>query len=50
MSAGKATLMNGSRSEVLQYETPQVIELGGVVDLTNGNTDRDTADMNQYYY
>lgn len=33
-----------------QYETPQVIELGGVVALTNGNGADDTADMNQYYY
>jgi hypothetical protein len=48
MTAGTWT-SNGSVANT-EYETPQVIELGGVVDLTNGNTDQDTADMNQYYY
>lgn len=32
------------------YETPQVIELGEVVALTNGNAEDDTADMGQYYF
>lgn len=32
------------------YETPQVIELGDIVELTNGNGADDTADMNAYYW
>lgn len=36
--------------EIAEYETPTVTELGDVVELTNGNTDQDTADMKQYYF
>ncbi|MEO6082333.1 MAG: lasso RiPP family leader peptide-containing protein [Umezawaea sp.] len=32
------------------YQTPQVIELGDVVALTNGTSVDDTADMSGYYY
>lgn len=31
--------------EVPKYEAPELIELGGVVDLTNGTAADDTADM-----
>lgn len=48
MQAG--TLTPSGSSTTTNYETPQVIELGDVVELTNGNTNEDTADMSQYYY
>jgi hypothetical protein len=48
MQAG--TLTPSGLSTTAIYETPQVIELGDVVELTNGNTSEDTADMSQYYY
>ncbi|TVT43835.1 lasso RiPP family leader peptide-containing protein [Amycolatopsis rhizosphaerae] len=44
-----ATRSNDERGQ-LEYQAPAVIELGGVVELTNGNSDDDTADMKQYYY
>lgn len=31
--------------EVPEYETPELVEVGGVVELTNGTADDDTADM-----
>lgn len=34
----------------MQYEKPSIIEAGGIVALTNGSGEEDTADMNQYYY
>lgn len=37
-------------NETAIYQTPQVIELGDVVALTNGNQADDTADMGSYYY
>ncbi|WP_309112755.1 lasso RiPP family leader peptide-containing protein [Saccharothrix sp.] len=39
-----------SGSDAMIYETPQVVELGDVVALTNGNSQDDTADMGEYYY
>lgn len=32
------------------YQTPQVIELGDAVALTNGTGADDTADMRRYYF
>jgi hypothetical protein len=34
----------------LDYEPPQVIEIGDVVELTKGATENDTADRNNYYF
>lgn len=31
------------------YEAPTVIELGSLVEVTNGAGEADTADMKQYY-
>lgn len=39
-----------SENGQLQYETPTFVELGGVVELTNGSGEDDTADMKRYYY
>lgn len=35
--------------EVAEYETPTVIELGSLVDVTNGAGELDTADVKQWY-
>ncbi|PWK83216.1 hypothetical protein C8D88_111101 [Lentzea atacamensis] len=35
----------GAAIDVPMYEAPELIELGGVVDLTNGTAADDTADM-----
>jgi hypothetical protein len=35
--------------ETTEYETPTVIELGSLVDVTNGAGELDTADMKQWY-
>jgi hypothetical protein len=48
MQADKLT-PSGSNATAI-YQTPQVIELGDIVALTNGSGADDTADMNQYYY
>jgi hypothetical protein len=34
----------------LNYETPQLVEFGDVVELTRGSGADDTADMMKYYY
>lgn len=44
-----------SRSDQLEsvveadHEAPSVIELGSVVEVTNGSRDDDTADMKRWY-
>ncbi|WP_170067897.1 lasso RiPP family leader peptide-containing protein [Lentzea guizhouensis] len=48
MSAGTWTPSGSVSNE--KYETPSIIEAGGVVDLTNGGGREDTADMRKYYY
>lgn len=48
MQAGMLT-PSGSNATAI-YQTPQVIELGDVVELTNGSSHDDTADMGSYYY
>ncbi|MGB8996369.1 MAG: lasso RiPP family leader peptide-containing protein [Pseudonocardiaceae bacterium] len=35
--------------ETTDYETPTMIELGSLVDVTNGSGEADTADMKQWY-
>ena len=32
------------------YEAPELVEVGDVVELTNGHRFNDTADMKRYYY
>lgn len=32
------------------YEPPELLEVGDVVELTNGHRFDDTADMKRYYY
>jgi hypothetical protein len=44
--------MDSTTDETLvesDYETPTVIELGSLVEVTNGAGEVDTADMKQYY-
>ncbi len=48
MSAGTWTPSGSVSNE--QYEMPSIIEVGGVVALTNGSGAYDTADLNEYYY
>ncbi|WP_433268226.1 lasso RiPP family leader peptide-containing protein [Actinosynnema sp. CS-041913] len=48
MQAG--TLTPSGSNTTTTYQTPQVIELGDVVTLTNGTSQDDTADMGSYYY
>lgn len=35
--------------EKLDYEAPALIELGSLVDVTNGSGEADTANMKQWY-
>ncbi|MGH3547889.1 MAG: lasso RiPP family leader peptide-containing protein [Pseudonocardiaceae bacterium] len=45
--------MDGITDEVMiekvDYEAPAVIELGSLVDVTNGSGANDTADMKRWY-
>lgn len=49
MTAGTWT-PDGSVASAMQYETPRVIEWGNVVEVTNGTSRDDTADMRKYYF
>lgn len=33
-----------------EYEAPELVELGNVVELANGGAEDDTADMKKWYY
>lgn len=33
-----------------RYEAPTLVEVGDIVELTNGTRAHDTADMKRYYY
>lgn len=49
MPAEQSTQQSVSqRSE--SYEPPELLEVGDVVELTNGHRFDDTADMKRYYY
>lgn len=39
-----------SDGSVELYEVPELVEVGDVVELTNGHRFNDTADMKRYYY
>lgn len=44
--------MDSTAGEILietEYEAPTVIELGSLVEVTNGSGAVDTADMKQWY-
>jgi hypothetical protein len=44
--------MDSTTDEVMveiDYEVPTVIELGSLVEVTNGAGEADTADMKRYY-
>ncbi|MDX2968346.1 hypothetical protein PWY87_03615 [Kribbella solani] len=34
----------------VEYEPPELYEVGDVIQLTNGSTSNDTADRKAYYY
>jgi hypothetical protein len=33
-----------------EYEAPELVELGNIVELTNGSAQDDTSDLKKWYY
>jgi hypothetical protein len=33
-----------------EYEAPELVEVGNIVELTNGAAEDDTSDMKKWYY
>lgn len=46
----EVSLRESSTRPAERYEAPALVEVGDVVELTNGHKFEDTADMKRYYW